>query len=190
MIKFHHIVITLIVGIVIGWLCRPNRVEYLPIEQVDTVYKTEYYSRLELANNTYKLNIPKIGAKEYVYVDSDSIKTIYKDSIKYVMLPREYSYTKIKDVEIWHSGIDSRIDSLNLTQQTTTIHKTERVKYHPKNRLSAGAEVHYFQSAYTPIYLEYERMLHKNVGIFAKFLYDIPNNTKGVGVGVEFTIGW
>lgn len=138
-------VLLLILGIVIGVLCRPEHFrDATKMIQIDTVYETKYYSRLELANNTYKLDVPKIGRQEYIYVAADSAAVIYKDSIKYVMLPREYYYTSIDDVEIWHSGVDSVIDSLSILKQTATITKTETVVQSLRNwRFSAdiGANV-------------------------------------------------
>lgn len=138
-------VILLILGGVIGWLCRAEHFrDATEMIQIDTAYETKYYSRLELASNTYKLDIPKIGGNKYVYVAADSATVIYKDSIQYVMLPREYYYTSIDDVEIWHSGVDSVIDSLSILKQTATITKTETVVQSPRNwRFSAniGADV-------------------------------------------------
>lgn len=182
MIKFHHIIITLIVGMVIGWLCRPNRVEKVVEVQKDTVVYRDTTRIQSPAEIKYERQTDTILVPYY------STKVIHDTT--YIVLPRESREYRGDDYFARVSGYDPTLDVIEVYPKTTSITNTERVKYHPKNRLTVGAEVHYFQSAYTPIYLEYERMLHKNVGIFAKFLYDIPNNTKGVGVGVEFTIGW
>lgn len=179
--KIHHIIIALIVGIVIGWLCRPNRVERVVDIQRDTlIYRDtvrEYYP-VEVTKET--TNTIEVAVRD----------TIVKNDTLYVRLPLEKRVYKGEDYYAEVCGYDPRLTRLEVYPKTTSITNTERVKYHPKNRLSAGAEVHYFGTAYAPLYIEYERMLHKNVGIYGRFLYDVPNNIKGVGVGVEFTIGW
>lgn len=182
MIKFHHIIITLIVGIVIGWLCRPNRVEKVVEVQKDTVIyrdttRVESPPEIKYERMTDTILVPHYST------------TIIHDTT-YIVLSRESREYKGEDYFARVSGYDPTLDFIEVYPKTTSITNTERVKYHPKNRLSAGAEVHYFGTAYAPLYIEYERMLHKNVGIYGRFLYDVPNNIKGVGVGVEFTIGW
>lgn len=181
--------IALAVGVVIGLLCRPDHIREESI-RVDTtfVYDTIKYSRLELAMNTYKLKVPKVDKNKYVYVPSDSVSVVYKDSIKYVMMPREYFYTEADGVKIWHSGIDSTIDSLNVERKTAYITTTKTIRH--KNRLSFGMEASYSTIPYIPIYLEYGRMLHPNLEIYGKLFYDLPRFNVGVGVGVRATVGW
>lgn len=43
---------------------------------------------------------------------------------KYITLPRLYYHTTMKDAEVWHSGIDSRIDSLYIFQEKQVITNT------------------------------------------------------------------
>lgn len=188
--KYIPYIIVLVVGIVIGLLCRPNHYTDRIVTQIDTLYEAKYYSRLELAGNTYKLDIPKIAMADFVYIKSDSTKIVYKDSIQYIALPREYYYTSMDDVEIWHSGIDSTIDSLNVMRKTTTITKTETISTIKKNALALGLEFNYTTSPYIPIYLEYSHLLHKNVEMSAKILYDIPTQSVGFGLGAKVRVGW
>lgn len=182
-------IIVLAVGVVLGLLYRPEHIREESI-RVDTtfVYDTIKYSRLELAMNTYKLKVPKVDKNKYVYVPSDSVSVVYKDSIKYVMMPREYFYTEADGVKIWHSGIDSTIDSLNVERKTAYITTTKTIRH--KNRLSFGMEASYSTIPYIPIYLEYGRMLHPNVEIYGKIFYDMPRLNVGVGVGAKVSIGW
>jgi hypothetical protein len=58
------------------------------------------------------------------------------------------------------------------------------------NSLSAGVELGYMSALSIPIYLEYERMLHKNIGINAQIFYDLPTRQVGVGVGVKAQMEW
>lgn len=143
-------VLLVFLGGVMGWLCRPSLIHDITEEvSVDTVYETIYYSRLELVKNTYKLDVPKIGRQDYVYIAADSATVVYKDSIQYVVFPREYYYTSMHDVEIWHSGIESTIDSVSFVQKTEIV--TQTVSRSPKNwRFAAdvGADVGWCGSTY------------------------------------------
>jgi hypothetical protein len=182
-------IIVLAVGVILGLIFRPDHIREESI-RVDTtfVYDTIKYSRLELAMNTYKLKVPKVNKNKYVYVPSDSVSVVYKESIKYVMMSREYFYTEADGVKIWHSGIDSTIDSLNVERKTAYITTTKTIRH--KNRLSFGIEASYSTIPYIPIYLEYGRMLHKNVEIYGQIAYDLPSKTFGAGIGIKAGIQW
>ncbi len=159
--------------------------------QRDTVVRhdTIKYSKLELIGKNYTLDVPKIKRREYVFIPADSTTIIYRDSVRYVTLPRQYFYTKVKDAEIWHSGIDSTIDSLNIVVKTAEITKNT-ISAQPKNSIGIGIEPSYMNTLSIPIYLEYERMLHKNVGIYGQIAYDLPSKTFGVGIGAKVSVGW
>lgn len=181
----------LILGIAIGILCRPNHFRDATDMAKDTlvIYDTARYSKLELASKSYRLNIPKIESPSLVYIPADSTTIIYRDSIRYVTLPREYFFTSTDDVEIWHSGIDSTIDSLNVVVKTQEITKTAQAKV-KKNHIGIGIEAGFLNSPYIPIYLEYERMLHRNASFYARVLYDLPRQSYGVEAGAKVSIGW
>lgn len=155
-----------------------------------TVFDTMRYSRLELVRNTYELDIPKIGMPELVYIPSDSTTIIYRDSVRYVSLPRQYFYTRTADAEVYHSGIDSRIDDLNVFHKTQVITKTVTQTVTKRNALSIGVEMSYTNTLSTPIYLEYERMLHKNMGFYVQVAYDLPTKRYGAGIGLKGQIEW
>ena len=160
--------------------------------QNDTIVRlyTVKYSKLELIGKNYRLDIPKVSRKELVYIPSDSTTIIYRDSIRYVTLPRQYFYTKVDDAEIWHSGIDSSIDSLNVFTRTMTVTQTVPKTVTHRNALTLGVEPNYLNTFSIPIYLEYERMLHKNVGIYGQLHYDLRTNLFGAGIGAKVSIGW
>lgn len=181
----------LILGIAIGFLCRPNHFRDTADMVKDTlvIYDTARYSKLELASKSYRLNVPKIESPSLVYIPADSTTIIYRDSIRYVALPRQYFFTSTDDVEIWHSGIDSTIDSLNVVVKTQEITKTAQPKV-KKNHIGIGIEAGFLNSPYIPIYLEYERMLHRNASFYARVLYDLPRQSYGVEAGAKVSIGW
>lgn len=189
--KYIPYILILVVGFVIGILCRPNHFRYATDMVKDTlvIYDTARYSKLELASKSYRLSVPKIERPSLVYIPADSTTIIYRDSIRYVTLPRQYFFTSTDDVEIWHSGIDSTIDSLNVVRKTQEITKTTQSVTN-RNTLALGLEANYINSPYIPIYLEYERMLHKNASFYARVLYDIPSQSYGFGLGAKVSIGW
>ena len=160
--------------------------------QTDTLYETKFYSRAELVKNTYKLDIPNIEVMDLVYIEADSTNIIYKDSIQYIALPRECYYTSTDDVEIWHSGIESTIDSLNVLSKTAIISKMETVTQSvtKRNALALGLEMSYMNKASIPIYLEYSHLLHKNASFYARVYYDVPTMIYGFGLGAKVSIGW
>lgn len=188
-------VLLIVVGILLGaGVCRNYYIKIAPDVQRDTTYIYEKvpYSKLELGKMAVQLSVPEVDIPKMVLIREDSTRIIYHDSIRYVTLPREYYYTSVKDVEIWYSGIDSTIDSLNVVAKNVVISKTETSTQTIRhtNRLRLGIEANYCSTLSTPIYLEYERMLQRNIGINAKFFYDMNTRLYGVGAGVNVQIGW
>lgn len=181
----------LLVGMVIGWLCRTTYSHRETTPQRDTVfrYDTIHYSRMELASKTYKIDVPKIGGLSMVLFPIDKVDTVYKDKKVYIAMEREYRCTELEGIEIFHSGIDSTIDSLNVMRKTEIITETvqEAMK---RNYLSFGIEAGYSAIPHIPIYLQYDRMLHKNMGVYVRAVYDIPRLSYGVSVGAKVQVGW
>lgn len=182
----------MVVGVVIGCLLPDYHFrDEVKMVQRDTIvrYDTMRYSRLELVTNSNALKIPKIDVPKLAFLDVEKVDTIYKDNVMYLTYPRESYYTKAKDVEIWYSGIDSTIDSLNVVQKTQNIKETQQVKV-ARNSISLGIEASYLTAPSLPIYLEYGRMLHKNVEMYGQIAYDLQSRQWGVGIGVELKFGW
>lgn len=183
--------VLLVVGIVIGWLCRQSFIRPEVVTQRDTLVRvdTVTYSRLELEANRISLEIPDIRMRRYVFIETERLDTVYRDNIQYVKMPREYYYTRVKDAEVWHSGIDSTIDSLNVVVKTAEITKNT-ISAQPKNSIGIGIEPSYMNTLSIPIYLEYGRMLHKNIEIYGQIAYDLPSKTFGAGIGIKAGIQW
>ena len=182
----------MVVGVVIGCLLPDYHFrDEAKMLQRDTIvrFDTIRYSRLELVTNSNALKIPKIDVPKLAFLDVEKVDTIYKDNVMYLTYPRESYYTKAKDVEIWYSGIDSTIDSLNVVQKTQNIKETQQVKV-TRNSISLGIEASYMSVPSIPIYLEYSRMLHKNVEMYGQIAYDLQSRQWGVGIGVELKFGW
>ena len=148
--------------------------------QRDTIvrYDTMRYSRLELETLSHRLDVPKIDVPKLAILDVEKMDTIYKDNVMYITYPRENYYTKAKDVEIWHSGIDSTIDSLNVVQKTQNI--TETILHKPSPwRFSCDVGVDYGDMG--------NRFLAPNLG--AELSYRKIGVRAECGAGVPFVNG-
>lgn len=183
--------VLLIIGIVIGWLCRGRFLGDAPAVQRDTtvVYDTVRYSRLELDYLTYRLDLPKIGNKEYVFVREDSTTVIYRDSVRYVTLPRQFFYTRTAEAEIFHSGIDSRIDSLNVYMRNTSITQVIRPR-EKKHSIGIGIEANYASAFNMPVQLEYSYMVRPWLSVYGYAEYEPFRRQFGVGMGTKVLLEW
>jgi hypothetical protein len=74
-------------------------------------------------------------------------------------------------------------------RKTQNITETIRAK-DKKNYLSVGAEAMYIGTPFLPVYLEYERKLHRNFSLNARVMHDFISQENGVIVGVKAEIGW
>lgn len=189
--KYIPYILVLVVGFVMGILCRPNHFRDTADMVKDTliIYDTARYSKLELASKSYRLNVPKTESPSLVYMPADSTAIIYRDSIRYVALPRQYFFTSTDDVEIWHSGIDSTIDSLNVVRKTQEITKVTQTVTN-RNALRVGVEVSYMTDLSIPLYLEYGRMLNDNIEVYGRVMRDMRLDMTGASIGTRILFGW
>ncbi len=181
--------ICLIMGIFAGMCVSPFNHSAQSSVQKDTVvvYDTARYSKLELETKRHRLDVPDIAAPSVVAVKEDSTTIIYRDNVRYVTLPREYFYTNVDDVEIWHSGIDSRIDSLAVRRKELMITTREKPK---KNALGFGIETSYYSGLYIPAYIEYERMMQPWLSVYGRVGYNFPTMEYGISLGVRMQLQW
>lgn len=85
---------------------------------------------------------------EYVYLSK--VDTVWVNDTVYMRLPRQHYFAETDDVKIWHSGIDSRIDSIMNFRETKTIQANPWKRHSISlsgevgfNMLGAGAEYEY-----------------------------------------------
>lgn len=193
--RFIYFLVTFLVGIGAGmFLCLFNPMSIGKrdvLSDSDTTQKVivKYYTPLELAKNTIKLDVPKVSTKEYVYVQSDSTTIIYRDSIAFVTLPRENYYTKQDDIEIWHSGVSSRIDSLRYAMRETTITDTYK-RRDWKHEISLSASIGYHNMLMLPIELKYLYCPKRWIGIGGKLEHDFMHKTTGIYATTNLRFGW
>lgn len=185
-------VLLLVIGIVGGvFLCRAFHHDKVEVIQKDTVvmHDTIRYSRLALDYETLKLDLPQIGKKEYVFIVEDSTTIIYRDSIRYVTALRDFFYTRTPEVEIWHSGIDSRIDSLNVFRSSSIV--TQSVSRKDRlHEISAGLELNYSDALRMPFQVEYSYMLKPWMSIYGYAEYELFTKQFGIGAGMKIQISW
>lgn len=174
-------IIVIVLGIVIGWLCRGCfHAGKTPIVQRDTiVYR-------DTIRESYPLEISKeVVRTEYVVV-RDTLRI--KDTL-YLSLPMERRVYGNDDFYAEVTGYKPSLDYIEVFPKTKII--TERIVEKRKmNSLSAGIELGYMNGLTLPIYLEYERMLQKNVGIYGQMLYDLNARQFGIVLGAKVSIGW
>ena len=161
------------------------------MSQNDTIVRldTIKYSRLELSEKIGKLDIPKIGSPELVYIPTHSLDTIYRDNIQYVTLPRQFYFTETEDAQIWHSGIDSTIDSLNVFRRNTTITQTIQTVT-KRHGLSIGIEANYATIPSFPVQLEYAYHIKPWFNIYGYAEYELLRKQWEIGIGTKIEISW
>lgn len=144
--KYISIAIISIAAFLLGTLMpRSPKVETRDV----VVYRDTSYSRLSLGD-IQKLDVPEVrGVPMVVYVPEIEVRTVVKDSIRYVMLDREHKFLDNPNVKIWYSGVDPTIDSLQVKRHT--VIQKEPWKRHSVslsgevgfNMLGVGAEYEY-----------------------------------------------
>ena len=179
--KYIPYLIILVVGIVIGLLCRPTHYTDRVITQIDTlvVVDTHIIEKPILVERTYYDSL-------YVAV-RDTIRI--KDSV-FVSIPIEKKIYKGEDYLAEISGYKANLERIEVYPKTTIIKESTTQTVTNRNALAIGFEMNYTDSPYIPIYLQYDRMLHKNVGMYAKVFYDLPTQMTGVGLGIKLQVGW
>lgn len=152
---------------------------------------TQRYGKLELHTKTSKLEVPNIGtAPHLVFVPEEKTTVIVKDSVSYVMMDRSFFYTETKDAKIWHSGVDSTIDSLVVTSWNERITTTYR-EPHYYNSLSFYGGVGYDgMKMVLPIGMEFLYHPKKWIGFGARMEYDACLRNMSVLATTRLTFRW
>lgn len=171
----------LVIGFIIGLLCRPKQYTEATTNERDTTYVTD--------THTIEKPVPvtKIIRDTILVPVTDTLRL--RDSV-FIALPKETKTYKGEEYYAEVSGYRPSLDVIQVYPKTEVISETRREIVRHKNYLSVGTEVGYVSSIHNYIYFEYDRMLHKNISLYGKFCYDLPTGYKGVVVGVKAQIGW
>ena len=170
----------LILGFAIGLMCRKEHFREVTKMSTDTlvVVDTHIIEKPILVERTVRDSL--------LVAVHDTIRL--RDSV-YISLPREVKVYAGDDSYAEVSGYRPNLDYIEIYPKTTTIMQTIAEKM-PKNFVSAGIEAQYINAFSLPIYAEYERMVHPNVGIYGRGMYDLHTKMFGAGVGARFQFGW
>ena len=191
--QYMRYLLAVCIGVVLGLCLSPfkgqNQREILV--QTDTIIKEviKEYGRIELAANTHKLDMSTIRPKQFIWIEADTTQIVYRDSVRYIQQPREYYYTRQDDVEIWHSGIDSRIDSLRYREREVVIKDTYRRKEW-RHTFSAYAEAGYNRGVSIPVGIEYTYRPKEWANIGGGIEYDLAQRTPAVYAKVAMSFGF
>ena len=172
-------ILVVLVGVVLGLLCRPKHIREVTKKVTDTliIVDTHIIEKPVLVERTHKETL-------WVAVHDT---TVVNDTI-FVPITIEKKTYKGEDYLAEISGYNASLDRIEVYPKTTTI--TQKQTVTKCNQLALGAEIQYNGTPYIPIYLEYSHLLHKNVKMYGKVLYDLPTQNMGVGMGVRLQIGW
>ena len=153
------------------------------IEKTDTMY---VYKTVTIEKPVLKET--KVVEKILVPVHD----TIVKNDTTYIALPRESKTYGDERYTAEVSGYEPSLDRLEIyvENQVVTKYLIPEPKKPKMNFLVAGVEAAYMTDFSLPIYLEYERMLHKNFSIYGRGEYDVIDKTPGGRVGTRMKFGW
>lgn len=182
----NYILVTLLLigaGCAVGYNVGTRNNEVGIVEKRDTIY---VYDTVTIEKPVLKES--KVVETMFVAVHD----TIVKNDTTYIALPRESKTYGDDRFTAVVSGYKPSLDRLDIyiESQTVTKYLIPEPKKPKMNYLTLGTEVAYVRGLSIPIYLEYERLLHKNVGIYGKVMYDLPTKDIGAGIGVRAKFGW
>lgn len=141
--------------------------------------------------DTVVIEKPSEVRKEYV---AEKILVPVRDTVwlhdtLFVQLPMQKKFYREDDYYAEVSGYNPSLDYLEIYNKTVYVTKTEREK-EKRNYLAIGMDASWCIKPSIPIYLEYTRLLHKNVALRAGVFHDLAINESGFRVGVNANIGW
>lgn len=179
--KYILLLAILVSGIVIGWLCRQSCIRPETIIQRDTLV------RVDTVKELYPVSI----REEIV----DTLRIVIRDTVRvkdtlYMNLPLEKKLYASSEYYAEVSGYRPSLDYIEVYPKTKIVKEYISQPTTNRNTLSFGIEPSYMNTLSIPIYLEYGRMLHKNVEIYGQVAYDLPSKSFGIGAGMKIQIGW
>ena len=161
LVGFVLAVVLVAIGFAVGWgVARPTN----PQTEVvyDTIVKVDTMSIIMPADTiTHTILKPVHVHDTSVIVQNDSV---------FVMLPYEQHHFSMPDtMDVWYSGIDSRIDSVKYYNRTTTIEIHDVVeKPQPWFALYGGAGADWFDEGFAyRMFLEAEATIGKKIKVSA-----------------------
>lgn len=174
--------------------CTPERSERNLQKQTDTVERRIYvtYSGTELKRQTKPLDLPKTGKiPTFLRLPSDSVRVEYRDTGKteYILLQRRAFHTRMPDLDIYHSGVDSSIDSVAFHYTQTTITDTYR-RADWRHEFNLYGAAGYASGLRVPVGLRYTYYPKRWAGMGARLEHDIASQTTGIYAEFHLRFGF
>ena len=120
--------------------------------------------------------------REYYPVETermvvDTMRIVVRDTIRmkdtlYMQIPLEKKLYASDEYYAEVSGYKPKLDYIEVYPKTVYVTTEKITPVRSKNSIGLGIETSYLNTLSIPIYLEYERMLHKNIGIYGQIAYD------------------
>lgn len=171
-----------LIGAVAGMWLHWQRNPYREV----TVIQRDTVVRVDTVREYCPVEIRKEVTDTMLIVLKDTVRV--KDTL-YISLPRERKIYASEDYYAEVSGYRPSLDYLEVYRKTEVV--TERLSpVRKKNTLSIGLEADYINALSVPFYIEYERMIHSNVGVYGQIIYGLPEMQLGVGIGIKAQIEW
>lgn len=180
-------IIALLVGISAGmWGCRTYYVQRDMDAKRDTIFvrDTFEYTKEVLAENT---KVVHQKDTEYIYIEVRD--TIVKEKKVYVPMPIQHYHTRVKDAEIFHSGVESKIDSLRIFNTIANITETKYEKER-KHQISIYGSIGWMERLRIPVGVKYLYRPYPWWGIGTKVEHDFAQSITGAYATTELTFGW
>jgi hypothetical protein len=178
--KYVPYIVVFLLGLLIGYLPKGRLQRETIVEKRDTLVLKDthiVYQPKEVVREKWKTEM---------VVVTDTIRM--RDTL-YMSLPLEKKTYRRDEFYAEVTGYNPSLTYIEVFPKTVYVTETTRKK-DKANYLSAGVDVLYLGTVYVPIYVEYERMLHRNFSVYARGMGDIWTGTKGLSVGVRAKIGW
>ena len=177
--KYIPYIVIFLVGLLIGLLCRRTEyVETIIVERDTTVVVDTHIVERPVP---VRVTVTDTLLKEVT-------DTVRINDTLYVPLPLERKEYRRDEFYAVVSGYNPSL--IHMEVYPKTVYVTEREVVRQRNYLSVGAEAVYIGTPFLPVYLEYERKLHRNFSLTARVMHDFISQENGVSVGVKAEIGW
>jgi hypothetical protein len=175
------LLLVLLFGTALGFFLRGKYQKHEVLVQTDTLIFRE----------TITIEHPPVE-KHIITKDTMLVKvrdTVTIHDTTYVVLNKEVKEYRGESYYAVVSGYQPSLDFIEVYPETKVVTSTETILPN-KNNLSLGIDIGYLKGFHAPIYIEYERKLHRNFSFKARIMHDFISQENGVSVGVKAEIGW
>ena len=181
--KIYLYIILLVLGAVMGMLLCRQCSHDVP----QTIIQRDTLVRVDTVKESYPVSIREEVVDTFRVVVRDTIRL--RDTL-YLNRPIEKKLYTSPEYYAEVSGYRPSLDYIEVYPKTKIVTKYVSQPSENRNALSFGIEPSYLNTVSIPIYLEYGRMLHKNVEIYGQAFYDLPLRQWGVGIGIKAEVEW